>query len=471
MASPRRLDRRRDTPANDQRRYQVEPWHVTETQLDPGDDPRECVVLPWPLISAEHLAYRDDKSMIVLAHRTQNGGMRLAAGMAHDVECTATTWMRAEASADVGRCTITAQVKPGGRLRMVKYIAYSWSSRHTHPALRAAVTGALAEARRAGWHGLLAGQRNYLDEYWAQADVEVDGDPEIQQALRFGLFHILQASARAQCRPIAAKGLTGTGYDGHTFWDIETFVLPALAHTRPTAARDALRWRHMALPTARQRAADLGLAGAAYPWRTINGEECSGYWPAGTAAFHVNADIADAALRYVEATGDLRFEREIGLGLLVETARLWGSLGHHDARGQFRIDGVTGPDEYSAAADDNVYTSLMAQRNLAAAARACASYADDAARLGVTGGELHAWRAAATAMMIPYDGELGIHPQHDGFTEHAPWDFAGTPAAKYPLLLHYPYFELYRKQVLAAMAGAWTAVTAGFGGMRCAPPA
>jgi alpha,alpha-trehalose phosphorylase len=266
--------------------------------------------------------------------------------------------------------------------------------------------------------------------------------------VRFGLFHILQAGARAECRPIAAKGLTGPGYDGHTFWDTETFVLPVLTYTQPSAAANVLRWRHMVLPEAKQRAADLGLAGASYPWRTIRGQECSGYWPAGTAGFHINADIADAVLRYVDATEDTEFEREVGLELLVETARLWQRLGHYDTRGGFRIDGVTGPDEYSATADNNVYTNLMAQQNLAAAADSLTRYPDEAARLGVTRPEMSAWRKAARAMTIPYDTERGVHPQHENFTEHAEWDFAATPPDKYPLLLHYPYFELYRKQVV-----------------------
>ncbi len=155
---------------------------------------------------------------------------------------------------------------------------------------------------------------------------------EIQQAVRFGLFHILQAGARAEHRPIPAKGLTGTGYDGHTFWDTETFVLPVLTYTHPDAAADALRWRHSMLPIAKDHAKELGLQGAAFPWRTIHGEECSGYWPAGTAAFHINADIAAAVVKYLDATHDDDFEREVGLPLLVETARLWRSLGQHDAR-------------------------------------------------------------------------------------------------------------------------------------------
>jgi alpha,alpha-trehalose phosphorylase len=247
---------------------------------------------------------------------------------------------------------------------------------------------------------------------------------------------------------IPAKGLTGHGYDGHTFWDTEIFLLPVLTHCAPELAREALRWRASTLPKARARARRLGLRGAAFPWRTIDGEECSGYLPAGTAAFHVNADIAYAVVRYLDATGDQRFEREAGAPLLVETARLWASLGYHDPRrgGRFSIDGVTGPDEYSPLVDNNLYTNLMAQANLRAAANVVERLGT--AELGVGPGEVAAWRRAAEAMTIPYDPELGVHLQDADFARHAPFDFAGTPPERYPLFLHVPYFELYRRQVV-----------------------
>ncbi len=197
-------------------------------------------------------------------------------------------------------------------------------------------------------------QRDYLDDFWDSADVEVDGDADVQQAVRFGLFHVLQASARAERRAIAGKGLTGTGYDGHAFWDTEGFVLPVLTYTAPEAAADALRWRASTMDLAKQRAAELGLAGAAFPWRTIHGHECSAYWPAGTAAWHINADIAMAFERYRVVTGDESLEAECGLEVLVETARLWMSLGHHDRHGVWHLAGVTGPDEYTAMVRDNV---------------------------------------------------------------------------------------------------------------------
>ena len=216
----------------------------------------------------------------------------------------------------------------------------------------------------------------------------------------------------------------------------------------PEAAASALRWRHATLPLAIDRAAQLGLAGAAFPWRTIDGQECSGYWPASTAAFHVNADIAVAAVRYVDATGDEEFARGPGVDLLVHTARLWRSLGHYDDQGRFHIEGVTGPDEYSALADDNVYTNLMAAKNLRAAADAAKQYAERARELVVSDAESAGWRDAAEAMAVPFDETLGVHSQAEGFTRHQVWDFAATSAEQYPLMLHFPYFELYRKQVV-----------------------
>ncbi len=415
-------------------------------QLAKGD-PRASAVLSSPLESEEFAASGTGGHLV---HRTKRSGIRVAAAMEHAVDAPegVTVDVRADAVADWARISITAKLQPGQRLTIVKLVAYGWSGQRSLPAVRDQVAAALTAAHATGWEELVAEQRAYLDDFWERADVEVDGDPELQQAVRFGLFHVLQAGARAERRPIAAKGLTGPGYDGHSFWDTETFVLPVLTYTAPRATADVLRWRHATLPMALDRARQLGLRGAAFPWRTINGEECSGYWPAGTAAFHINADIADALARHVAATGDIDLEREIGVDLLVQTARLWLSLGHRTMSGSFRIDGVTGPDEYSAIADNNVFTNLMAARNLRAAADVAARHPDLAGLLAVGAEEVAAWRDAAAAMYLPYDEERGVHPQSEGFTSHAPWDFAGTGDEEYPLMLHHPYFQLYRQQVV-----------------------
>lgn len=416
---------------------------ANEDQPTPSDDPRVASALDDPLEAVQHeLSERG----AVLIHRTRTSELSMAAAMDHVVEADGRIDVSGDSGDDWARTTIVCALKAGERLRLVKYLAYGWSSLRSRPALRDQVAAAIAGARYTGWQGLLDAQREYLDDYWDCADVEVEGDPDCQQAVRFGLFHVLQASARAERRAIAGKGLTGTGYDGHAFWDTEGFVLPVLTYTAPRAAADALRWRASTLDKARERADELDLKGASFPWRTIRGEECSAYWPAGTAAFHVNADIAMAFERYRVVTGDDSLEKECGLEVIVETARMWLSLGHHDRHGNWRIDGVTGPDEYTAVVRDNVFTNLMAAANLRNAADACTRHPELAEAMGVDSEETAAWRDAADAVHIPYDEELGVHPQCEGFTTLREWDFHSN--TEYPLLLNEPYVRLYPRQVV-----------------------
>ena len=436
-------------------RYEVTPIDgrelrvVAQSELvanEPGssqsDDPRAAAALRAPL-QAEEQEVHDLR--VVLVHRTKASGLRMAAGMDHVVEDFDGLVTGAEAAPDLGRVWLTAEIGPDSPLVFTKFLAYGWSSQRSLPSVRDQVAAAVASARRTGWDDLVKSQREYLEEYWTRADVEIEGDGELQQAVRFALFHTLQAGARAERRAIPAKGLTGPGYDGHVFWDTETFVLPVLTYTHPDAVVDSLLWRHATLDLAMERAKTLHLEGAAFPWRTIRGHECSAYWPAGTGAFHINADIAVAVIRYLQATGDEAFEAAQGLELLVHTARLWRSLGHHDHSGAFHIDGVTGPDEYSAVVDDNVYTNLMAEQNLRMAADIASRHPDEARALEVDEEEIAAWRDAATDMHVPFDRRLRVHPQDADFTHHELMDFEGL---EYPLLLHYPYFQLYARQVL-----------------------
>jgi alpha,alpha-trehalose phosphorylase len=281
---------------------------------------------------------------------------------------------------------------------------------------------------------------------------------EIQQAIRFNLFHILQASARAEDAGVPAKGLTGQAYEGHYFWDTEIYLLPFLIYTSPRIARNLLTLRYRMLPQARARAKELGHRGAMYPWRTINGEEASAYYEAGTAQYHINADIMYAVRKYVQATGDELFLYECGAEMLVESARLWLDLGFYSERkgGQFCINAITGPDEYNAIVNNNAYTNLMARENLRYAAQVVSalriSHPDAYSRLvretALEPTEIDAWLQAAEKMYVPYDGNLRIIPQDDGFLEKEPWDFRNTPSDHYPLLLFYHPLDIYRKQVI-----------------------
>jgi len=411
-----------------------------------SNDPREAAAMEHPLTAVDQTT--TDHS-VVLVHRTKRSGLQMAASMAHEVlehgGCEVTR--EVHVAPDWGRVTAVCTINPGERLRVVKYLGYGWSRVRSTQALRDQAAGAVTAAMATGFDGLCDEQRQYLDDYWDAADVEIEGDDEIQQAVRFGLFHVLQAGARAEGRGIAAKGLTGPGYDGHTFWDTESFVLPVLTYTRPEAAAYALRWRHTTLGKARQRAQTLGFRGAAFPWRTIHGEECSGYWPAGTAAVHVTADIANALDRYTAVTGDQSVEREGGLELLIETARFWMSIGHFGCDDKWHVSGITGPDEYTALVDDNVFTNLAAAHNLASAAAAVSRHPELARHLGVNEEEAKQWRDASDAVFVPYDSRRRIHEQNTGFTMLPEWDFEAS-RDKYPLMLHAPYFDIYRKQVI-----------------------
>jgi alpha,alpha-trehalose phosphorylase len=306
-----------------------------------------------------------------------------------------------------------------------------------------------------------------MDDFWRRSDVRIEdisehrakrSTVEIQQAIRFNLFHILQASARAEQMGVPAKGLTGQAYEGHYFWDTEIYVLPFLTYTSPRIARNLLAFRYKMLPQARARARELGHRGAMFPWRTISGEEASAHYAAGTAQYHINADIMYALRKYLQATGDETFLKEYGAEMLVETARLWLDLGFYsDTKGgKFCINGVTGPDEYNAVVNNNAYTNLMARENLRYAAEVVESlrtaepdaYKALVHKTALEPSEVKAWIQAANNMYVPCDDELNIILQDDSFLDREPWDFRSTPREHYPLLLFYHPLNIYRKRVI-----------------------
>jgi alpha,alpha-trehalose phosphorylase len=317
-----------------------------------------------------------------------------------------------------------------------------------------------------GFGKLLSGQEQYMEEFWKSSDIQLVANPvkaqystaEMQQGIRFNLFHIIQAAGRAENCGVPAKGLTGQAYEGHYFWDTEIYVLPFLMYTSPLIAKNLLRFRHGMLDKARARARQLNQRGAMYPWRTINGEEASAYYAAGTAQYHINADIMYALRKYVNATQDEDFLFDEGVEMLVETARLWSDLGFYSERrdGKFCIHGVTGPDEYNTVVDNNAYTNLMARENLQYAAATVESLSTRRPDLftalvhktGLDKREIEEWKRAADQMYIPYDERLGLYAQDDSFLEQERWDFENTPLDRYPLLLFYHPLAIYRHQVI-----------------------
>ncbi|HKY47436.1 MAG TPA: glycosyl hydrolase family 65 protein [Acidimicrobiia bacterium] len=314
-------------------------------------------------------------------------------------------------------------------------------------------------AKAPDFAGLAREQGAALDEFWSHAGVDLGGEPQLQQAVNWSLFQLHQASAQVRGKGIPAKGLTGQAYEGHYFWDTDVFVLPFLAHHSPGAAAELIRFRHALLPAARLRARELSHVGALYPWRTINGEEASAYYEAGTAQFHIDAAVVYGVDAYLKATGDEELLWDCGVEIAAETARFWADLGFFDrsqpAAPSFHIHMCTGPDEYSALVDDNAYTNYMARFNLAAAARWTRRMSAEqparfqvlADRIGLDPTEIDAWEAAAAAMELPVDPDRGITPQDARFLEREAWDW-DTPDDQYPLLLNFHPLVIYRHQVL-----------------------
>ncbi|HEY7625889.1 MAG TPA: glycosyl hydrolase family 65 protein [Ilumatobacteraceae bacterium] len=401
---------------------------------------------------------------VTVGYRCVGSGMTIAAAYRHAI-AGGDAAFDTELTADRAATTMRLDVAAGQIVTLTKYLAYHCSSQVPEPAgdvsieeLAASCRTTLEDAEAAGWDHLLAEQHAWLDRFWARTDVAVDGDDAAQQAIRWNLFQMAQASAQIGGRGIAAKAVTASGYDGHYFWDTEVYMVPLLAYTNPDAARDLLHFRYRTLPTARQRAIEMSQRGALYPWRTINGEEASAYYPAGTAQYHINADVAHALDRYVTATGDTEFLYGEGAEMLVELARLFADLGFYDGADPpvFHIHGVTGPDEYTAVVDDNLYTNVMARFTLRFAADVVSRLRSaDAGRhralvaaTGLADDEVAAWIRAADSMCVLYDAELGINPQDDAFLGRESWDWEGTPEDKYPLLLNFHPLVIYRHQVL-----------------------
>jgi alpha,alpha-trehalose phosphorylase len=401
-----------------------------------------------------------DGHRLLLGYRTANSGMKLGIGVDHEISTAC------EHSAETslmdgrgGKMVLTADALPGVPIKVTKYVAYQHSRNVPSRELVDRCGRTIDRAMRDGSHALEEAQHRIFGGFWERADVEVDCEydgKQVQQAVRWNLFQLAQASWRAEGAGIPAKGLTGQAYEGHYFWDAEVYVLPFLAYTQPRIARNLLRFRHSMLDQARLRAREMAQRGALFPWRSINGEEASAYYAAGTAQYHINADVSHAIRKYVDVRGDHDFLAEVGAEILVETARLWEDLGFYGEDGCFHIHGVTGPDEYTTVVNDNAFTNLMARLNLNYAASSVRTMKEERPEdyralvhaVGLQVEEIDAWERAAELMFVAFDETRGIHPQDTNFLERERWDLQATPRDRFPLLLHFHPLVIYRFQVL-----------------------
>jgi alpha,alpha-trehalose phosphorylase len=430
-----------------------------------GDDPRLASAFAGRVL--HHRAGYVKDRRIVLCHATEKSRITLTCATDHALETACSHTYKAAQTEDFGQVAFTIDARPGCPIHLTKYIVYHTSSTASSEELCGRAEWTMDRVVSERFLQLLVTQEEYMKDFWRRSDVQVRDiredrtkrtTVEMQQAIRFNLFHILQASARAEDAGVPAKGMTGQAYEGHYFWDTEIYVLPFLTYTAPRIARNLLTFRYKMLPQARERARQLGQRGAMFPWRTISGEEASAYYAAGTAQYHINADIMYALRKYVQATGDEQFLRDCGAEMLVETARLWADLGFYSDQkgGKFCINGVTGPDEYNAVVNNNAYTNLLARENLRYAAQTVEAlrsttpdvYNGLVHKTGLEPSEAEAWRRAAESMYVPYDEKLKIIPQDDDFLDREPWDFQNTPPDHYPLLLFYHPLNIYRKQVV-----------------------
>ncbi|WP_371765816.1 glycoside hydrolase family 65 protein [Massilia sp.] len=422
------------------------------TNLQAGDDPRVGSALTGASLieTRREVGLEPGAHDVLLLQRTRHSGFTLATA----TDAVPSSAARVE-QVGLGHA-FDADVAQGATFTVHKYVAYASSRDMAADAVGPHARAELAQARAAGFDALAREQAGYLARFWEDADVAIAGDDALQQGVHFNQFHLLQSVGRDGKTNIAAKGVTGEGYEGHYFWDTEIYVFPFFLYSRPEIARALLQYRYNGLPKARERARQMAHEkGALYPWRTIAGEECSAYFPAGTAQYHINADVAYSIRLYLLATNDFDFMAEQGAEIVLETARIWTGIGSYDRAHRFCINAVTGPDEYTAIVNNNYYTNAMARMHMTFAADVAerlraerpADYARVAHAIGLEDAEIQAWRAASAAMRLPYDEALGIHEQDDSFLSKKPWDFASTPNENYPLLLHYHPLVIYRHQV------------------------
>jgi len=431
---------------------------------DPND-PRQTRIFAGRVLH-HRTSYAKDRR-IVLCHATEKSRLTLTCATDHMLETSCPYAHKVSYTEDFGQVAFIIEARPDCPINLTKFMIYHTSPTASAEELCGRAEWTMDRVATQGFQQLLSSQEQYMHDFWRRSDVRVRdireertkrSTVEIQQAVRFNLFHILQASARAEDTGVPAKGLTGQAYEGHYFWDTETYLLPFLIYTSPRIAKNLLTFRYKMLPQARARARQLGHRGAMFPWRTISGEEASPYYAAGTAQYHINADIMYALRKYVQATGDEAFLQDCGAEMLVETARLWLSLGFYsDAKGgKFCVNSVTGPDEYNTVVNNNAYTNLMARENLRYAAQTVEAlratdpdaYSTLVHKTALEPSEVEAWIRAADSMYVPYDEKLKIIPQDDSFLDREPWDFKNTPHDHYPLLLFYHPLNIYRKQVI-----------------------
>lgn len=391
-----------------------------------------------------------------LAQRSKNTKIGIVTAMYNDVDFEADSENTKDEYSVKTKFTFLAQ--KGKTYTLTKYFTYITTRDFEEGLLIDKAKSILSELSENGFSELTKSQRAYLDKFWENANIEIDGDDMLSQGLRWHMFALLQSPGRDGKTSLGAKGLSGEGYEGHIFWDTEMYVTPFFNFEYPQIAKDILMFRYNTLDEARKRARVLSVnKGCCFPWRTINGKEASAFFLAGTCQFHINADIAYAVNQYVTVTGDYEFLEDYGAEILIETARFWCEFGEYiDYKGgKFCINGVTGPDEFAVLVNNNCYTNMMARENMKYAVSAAEYLKKNvpekfealSKKIELQASEIADWQKAIDNMYIPYEEKLGIYPQDDSFMSKKRWDIENTPFSEFPLLDKHHPIVVYRHQV------------------------
>lgn len=409
-----------------------------------------------PRVASEHsrllsiIDVTHEETSTTALYETVHSKIQLACGCKHELVSDGDI----ESSLGENNGLYSVVYKTTNTLKLNKYNVYSDGIREKNPL--DTVSHILNKVVKRDFDAWMQIQENHLNNFWNDSDILIEGNEEDQLSIRFNLYHLYQSVGRDKYSNISAKGLSGEGYEGHYFWDTEIYVLPTFQLNQYEISRNLLMYRYNQLDAARDRARALGhVKGVKFPWRTISGIECSAYYPAGTAQYHINGDVAHAYVQHYIFTDDFTFMMDYGLEVLLETALMWLDLGHFD-KGLFKIDAVTGPDEYTAIVNNNYYTNALAKHNLEWTVRLCdkmqgenpVAFKNLLKKIDVSLTDLDQMDQAAKNMFLPHDKTLGIDMQDDGFLSKKVWDFENTPKSHYPLLLHYHPLTIYRYQVI-----------------------
>lgn len=323
-----------------------------------------------------------------------------------------------------------------------------------HASLHDRIQAANAKLENADYETLKAASERWWEKQWEVSDIEICGDPENQQGIRFCIFQMHQTLHTAKYGAVfGAKGLTGEAYNGNTFWDSEVCCLPFYLFNNPEAAKSFLKFRYDTLPQAKERAAALDCKGAFYPIATISGHECCDLWQHASLQLQASTGVAYGIWNYVHQTGDREFLYSYGGEMLVEISRMLATRGDTDpVTGKYGYYCVMGPDEFQMMVHHNAYTNFMGQRMLRFTLETLEQMKADAPqeyqKLHVTPEEMADWQDKADRMYIPYDEKTKLFEQHMGYFHLPMLDINGIPVEDFPLYSHWSYERIYRNSMI-----------------------